>query len=459
MHKHINSLILLILILSISSFSKDFQETKRSEVRRNHKVRSMEQHWSEIDWWTLYGDADDEYRFITMENVKNFNGVKNNGWDMTFWYDSSLGIKGEETSVTINDIENTITFLKREFDKQGNVIEVIDSAVLVYDMAGVLKEYYWQENDKVEYFINNTTNLIDSTVFYSYNELTEDWEMDGKEIFTYKEDDLLTYANYTWTNGSQSWHENFNERYVYNSAGLLDSLIEDYGSQYISIYSYSEDYKSDTCLEYKKSFNPDDVRLMYKFINTKDSNDRDSAWTFYMYDADLDSFFADDQIVYTYTNEGNIKEYINVEYVDSVDQFIPTWKEEYIYDDQNKPIGFKNFICEDGQWIDKEDVFTVSFKGSTPISFSNFKNFPDIQNIKVVQNSTKYSLVFNTKNKNLKNMKLFDMKGRLIKSLKPTYDGNKVSYNLNKEFVSKGRIYLLMLNVDGKNYTRSLLLK
>ncbi len=459
MFKLIKFFIPLALLLFTNIYSKELNEIKRLKTGKNNRARLIDNNWSEVDWWALWGDFDDIETFYKLDKVKSFNGVENSGWDMTFWYDSALGIKGEEISIIVNDNENTITLYSQEFNEQGDVIEVIDSLTLQYDSDGLLTGLIDPEVEKKEYFVNPASLLMDSMIFYDYDESTSDWKKSNKKNITYKGKEILTYKSYDWNEKLSSWEEEFSERWIYNSEGILDSIIEDYGSLYISVYSYSEDNKSDTCLEYKKTLDPDNVLLMYKSITTKDSNGRDSAWTFYLYDGDLDSFYADDQTIYTYTDNGDIKEAINVEYVDSVKQFIPTWKEVFIYDNKNKPLGFQEWVYENGVWYNEEDVFTVTFRESTPISSKSLNSISGISDFRVIQSAQKCELSFHVEKNKPNKLKLYDMQGRLIKTLMPEKIGSRVSFSFDKDLLSKGRVYLLRLNVDGKYFTNTLLLK
>lgn len=414
--------------------------------------------WSRNDWAVFYGNLDSLENFVTFESFKKFKGVESNGWNTFSWYDTVFEDVRWADSAIIDSDNNRVKYFARDFDKAFESGDAYDSVYLEFDNEGYIKEKIRFQEHKDVYSINKQDNKIDTVIRSLWDTTNLTWQKETQTVYKYQNSKLIREEEYFWNNNIGGWDDShILKRYTFNSSGKIDSSFYTVGgASEIFVYSYSNDNKTITAIKYEQ-WNPDDDFLLIgqKIIELNDLG-KDSVITYYQYSSSGDSMQVEEQEILNYTENGDIKEFINKRNRSGV--LTNYWKNEFNYNAQNLPSGFNFLIFYQGEWI-IEDFNTVSFKQSTPIADVTTDKLSAFSSARVIQNHNHCFISFQLSTANLSNAKLFDMQGRVIKSIDPTIIGSKIVYKFNTESIAKGRLYLFCINSLNRRYTKSILLK
>ncbi len=217
----------------------------------------------------------------------------------------------------------------------------------------------------------STTQVLDSTLSYSWDSSSSDWNISSKTLYSYDSDgNRIQGLDYSLDKSSSKWEFSSKTEYSYDAYGnyVLWNVFnwDSDNSIWVNCYKYDFAYDSDEneiqeiysdwnatinewVIEYKGdySYNEDGTYAMdLESYYTGEGELEDSSKTVYNYDSDgnrtsiyyyeWDSSSSEwvtyDKYEYTYDSDGNMSQYLSYDWNTTSSEWVISSKTEYTYD-------------------------------------------------------------------------------------------------------------------------------
>ncbi len=386
-------------------------------------------------------------------------------------------------------------------------------------------ENFFGSYSRYVYMITNEGKLTEYIAFMKEDDVSP-WEYWDKYVFEYKANGkILTETNQGWNDLDSTWVDFFKRSYVYNTSGTLTEAIfydVDSNNNWIesekSMYSYNstpamngisllEKISNDWIeygkgiinygtngkiteliyYEYEKEYG-DKTTFMYNTSNKITGytasllNVGDSTWlpdynVSMSYDPNGDygevitqvmdtvksTWINSNNFFYSYDENKNMSEETVLSWSDEVVDWVNSTKTSYTYNTRNNPDKALNYEWNEStqQWDQVDYTETITYEYTNSIIPDNFTGY--LNPLMQVTNRNR-NLQVSLKGRFGKNdaMKVYDLHGRLICSMKPLWVNNKSVYTWDisdkNNKTASPQVYLLAVRNNEKLLTQKIVL-
>ncbi|RIH62890.1 T9SS C-terminal target domain-containing protein [Mariniphaga sediminis] len=402
------------------------------------------------------------------------------------------------------DPSNVSTY---NYDTQYNMVQYLDFSYeiltkewIIFDKNEFVYDVNNNKTEKIVYrkydsrlipayklkYIYNNKGLIDSSLFYGWDYVIEQWNSSAssKEQYTYNSNDELTIQNtYSPNENTREWEDYKKVEYSYNSNGQLIEMTSFYVKRNASEWSNLEKR------EYKYDSTGNEIQFVYRIFNESTNqwdNKRKIENTFledtlqsidFKWDKTSEDWISNSKIDLLYDPKGNLVEITSFNNNTESGQWTPSSKDVFSYDltveyqelilppqnlilrgiftllkqqnIKNKPQSYSKFY-----WTENNQDWVLSENGTFHYSKITVNSIleTNAKNILIYPNPVNENLFFETQNlSGPVTFKLYDLLGREILN-------KEVSFTncIKTTHLKKGH-YIYLIETNGKQQAGKLI--
>ncbi len=213
---------------------------------------------------------------------------------------------------------------------------------LISILTETLDSITWIKNSKTDYNYDGNNNRTQELNSF-WDTITKKWSNEGcqKITMTYSKNKCVSKTYYTWDTNSKQFNQSSNYFYTYNSAGNLETNINQIWDGVNAWHNSTKDsivYDNNNVKLEEFGFNFDDVKtkkwfLTFKYSNTINVNNQINQTLLTFWNSKINSFPIDEnarQITFNYNKNNNVKTIFDKRYDTIAKQFVD-YNEDYFY--------------------------------------------------------------------------------------------------------------------------------
>lgn len=456
-----------------NNFIKNKKHT-RSYIKAPHASSG----WNTIDWnilWTFEFYVEPE-AFIELSPFLNINSISEWGhWDGWLKH----------------------TYNENFFGSYSRYIYIITNEGKLTEYTALLKGddvSPWENWDKYVFEYDANGNITNETN-QEWNDLDSMWADFFKRSYIYNTSGTLTEAVFYDKNSNNNWIESEKSVYQYNSTPSMNGIslqekISNDWIEYVKIvinygtngkiteliyYEHEEEYGEKTAFNYNSSNKITDYTI--SLLNVADSTWLPDYNVSMSYDPNGDygevitqvmdtvksTWINYNKFVYTYNANKNMNEEIVQEWSDLSADWANVIKNVHTYNSRNNPNTFVSNEWNEStlQWEQVDYTATITYEYTNSIIPDNFSGYLNPL-MRLTNRNGNIKVTLNGRPGKSDVMKVYDLHGRLIYSMKPVWTDNKTVYSwdisdANGKTVSP-KVYLLAVRQDEKLFTQKIIL-